>query len=161
MATADFAVFEALRPDLLRVARALLRGSRVRLGPEDLVQGALTRILAGLDAGTVRLDAVESARGFAFAAVRNLFLDEVKAHRTRFEDALDSGVRAPAPAAASPSLLVQQILEQFEPPARCFLMRVVFEERSVGEAQGLCGWPDRSPYYHLKLLLDRAREAVS
>jgi DNA-directed RNA polymerase specialized sigma24 family protein len=161
---ADFHAFEALHADLLRLARVLLRGSRVRTSPEDLVQGVLTRILAALRAGTLRADAIESPRSFAYASLRNLFLDEVKAHRTRFEESLEEATEAGAPpparAAGGPSLLVKQVLGRFEPKERCFLLRVVFEERSVTEAQTLCGWPPLSPYYQLRLLLDRAREML-
>jgi DNA-directed RNA polymerase specialized sigma24 family protein len=158
------AVFEALRPDLLRLARALLRGSRVRAGADDLVQTVLTRILAAVDAGSLRLDTIQSPRHFAYAALRNLFFDEVKAWRTQREEQTGSieRVAPPAPAdAAAPSLLIRQVLAVFDPPERCFILRVLVEERSVGEAQKLCGWPPRSPYYHLQLLLERAREALS
>jgi DNA-directed RNA polymerase specialized sigma24 family protein len=158
----EFAPYAALRPDLVRLAGALLRGSRVRASPEDLVQTVLTRILAGLRAGTLSHDAVDSPRSFAYAALRNLFLDELKAHRTQLEVGLtppeDGG---PEPVAATgPSLAVEQVLARLAPGERCFLTRVVIEERSVADAQSLCGWPDKSPYYHLRLLLDRAREML-
>ena len=160
----DFAAFEALRPDLLRLAAILLRGSRVRATPEDLAQTVLTRILANLRGGTLRASAIESPRSFAYAALRNLFLDEVKAHRTRLEDALvepEDGGPALRARDTGPSLAVRQVLARLSAGERCFLTRVVIEERSVGEAQSLCGWPERSPDYHLRLLLDRAREMLS
>jgi DNA-directed RNA polymerase specialized sigma24 family protein len=163
-ASSDFAVFEALRADLLRLASTLLRGSRVRTGAEDLVQTVLTRVYTGLSSGSLALATIESPRHFAYAALKNHFLDEVKALRTRVETSLErvdgSPVVEPKAAPAQESLLVEQVLALLSVVEREFLVRVVFEECSVEEAQRVCGWPPRSPYYHLKLLLERVREIV-
>jgi DNA-directed RNA polymerase specialized sigma24 family protein len=162
MAVVELAGFEALRPEMLRVARALLRGSRVRLEPEDMVQTVLTRIFAGLRDGRIQPEAIQSPRHFAFASLRHLFLDELKAARTRLESSADAAAERAAPAGnGAPSLLLRQILGRFSAEERCFLVRVVVEERSVPEAQRMCGWPPAAPYYQLGLLLDRAREILS
>lgn len=155
---AAFAAFAALRPQLVRQASVLLRGSRVRTQPEDLVQAVLTKILGGMRAGTLQPDAVQSPRAFAYRSLHNLFLDEVKAHRTRLEEDYEA---AEEPAREGESLVWKQVVQKLEPGERCFLTRVIVEERSVGEAQQLCRWPAKAPYYHLKLLLERAREMIS
>jgi DNA-directed RNA polymerase specialized sigma24 family protein len=157
---AAFAAFAALRPQLVRQASHLLRGSRVRAQPDDLAQTVLTRILAGLRAGTLQPEAVQSPRSFAYKCLHNLFLDEVKAHRTRLEREICDREHD-GPAREDGALVIQQVLRQLRPEEACFLTRVVVEERSVGEAQKLCRWPPKAPYYHLRLLIDRVREMVS
>jgi len=52
------------------------------------------------------------------------------------------------------------VLLHLEPPERCFLWRVIFEQRAVHEAHELCGWPPRSPYFHYRKLLERVRELM-
>jgi RNA polymerase sigma factor (sigma-70 family) len=142
--------YDALRPDLLRLARALLAGSRVRLEAEDLVQGVLARLLTADTSG------VQSLRHFAYAMLKNLFLDEVRRHSHRFEvlkDAPGDDVRTADPGHAS--IEVADLLARLAPHERCFVCKVCFEELSVHEAQKQCGWPPRSPYYQLRLLLER------
>jgi DNA-directed RNA polymerase specialized sigma24 family protein len=157
-----FAAFAALRPQLVRQAALLLRGSRVRTQPEDLVQTVMAKILTGLRAGTLQAEAVQSPRSFAYRCLHNLFLDELKAHRTKLEGEY---VEPDRPAHDGPghegSLVWKQVLTRLAPGEGCFLSRVIVEERSVFDAQQLCRWPDKAPYYHLKLLLDRVREMIS
>jgi DNA-directed RNA polymerase specialized sigma24 family protein len=163
VAPVEYAAFVALRPELLRVARALLKGSRIRLEPEDMVQTVLTRILAGLRDGRIQPDTIQSPAHFAFASLRHFFLDELKAARTRLESTTADAAaeRAAAPAGGQPSLLLRQILGRFSVEERCFLVRILVEERSVPESQRMCGWPPVTPYYQLERLLDRARGIVS
>jgi DNA-directed RNA polymerase specialized sigma24 family protein len=157
---AAFAAFAALRPQLVRQAAHLLRGSRVRAQADDLAQTVLTRILTGLRAGTLHPEAVQSPRSFAYKCLHNLFLDEVKAHRTQLERALCER-EDDARAHEGGALVLKQVLSQLSPEEACFLTQVVIEERSVGEAQKRCRWPPKAPYYHLRLLIDRVREMVS
>jgi DNA-directed RNA polymerase specialized sigma24 family protein len=146
--------FEALRPELLRLARALLRGSRVRLEPEDLVQTVLLRIHAAAAAGKL---AADSPRHFAFAALRNLFLDEVRrhSHQRELHDDKAGADRPDLRGHGASAVEVADLLGRLEPHERRFLELVVFEEMGVGEAQAAAGWPPKSPYYHLRLLLER------
>jgi DNA-directed RNA polymerase specialized sigma24 family protein len=158
----DYDRFEALRPDLIAFARTLLRGSRLRLEPDDLVQAVLTKLFAGLHGGGFTLAEIADPRAFALRAVKNQFLDEVR----RFSHARELLARgregdAPNLAAAGradepdmePEL--RELLGKLDAGERCFIWRVVFEERSVEEAQRLCGWPPKSPFYHLRVLLAR------
>ncbi|HMG24700.1 MAG TPA: hypothetical protein VK607_25360, partial [Kofleriaceae bacterium] len=147
-------------PQLVRQAAHLLRGSRIRTQPDDLAQTVLTRILTGLRAGTLNPEAVQSPRSFAYKCLHNLFLDEVKAQRTRLESAWCER-EDEAPLREDGALVLKQVLSQLSPEEGCFLTRVVLEERSVGEAQKLCRWPPKAPYYHLRLLIDRVREMVA
>ncbi len=157
----DYEVFERLRPDLLALARTLLRGSRLRLEPEDLVQTILTKIFAALHGGGYTLSSIESPRRFAFRALKNQFLDEVQRFcHTRELLHLERDGAPPepaAPVAGAPDQVPElaNLLAKLAPHERCFLLRVVFEERSVEEAQRLCGWPPRSPFYHYRALLAR------
>jgi len=160
-AVPEFSVFEGLRPDLLRLARTLLIASRVRTSAEDLVQTALLRIYATQVAGKLDLSTVESPRHFAYAVLRNLFRDELRAPRTRLEHHLDEAEPDRGDGGSGvDSLEIRELLSRLEPGERCFLSRLYIEERSVFEAQKLCGWPEASPYYHLRQLLVRVREMI-
>lgn len=157
----DFAIFAVLRQDLVRHAAFLLRGSRVRTHPEDLAQTVLTRILNAMRTGKLHPEALESPRGFAYKCLRNLFFDEVKAYRSRLEAEYFEQDEGEPGQHDTRSLAVKQVLARLLPEESCFLTRVVLEERSVTEAQQLCRWPPKAPYYHLRLLLARVREMLS
>jgi RNA polymerase sigma factor (sigma-70 family) len=152
----DFSAFESLRPDLLRLAAAMLRHSRARTSADDLVQGTLTRIYGRLDAGTLRIDEVDSPRKFAYTTLRNLFRDEIKSSRAR-EEPLEHAADTAAGSDVRAGVELDELLKLLGDKERAFLVCVLLEERTVGEAQKECGWPERSPYYHLRRLLARLR----
>ena len=62
----NFSDFEALRPQLLALARVILRHSRVRIDPEDLVQTVLAEILQKLQEGAD----VKNPGGYARSGVK-------------------------------------------------------------------------------------------
>lgn len=163
--TTNFKDFEALRPQLLALSRALTRRMRARVDPEDMVQTVLTEIYAKLQQGKE----IQNPHSYANQAIKNRILDEVRRHRHKLErgwpGADDEGGQTWEPVdprGLDPHRdpLVKQLLGQLEDKERCFLWRVVFEERSVRDARELCGWPEKSPYFHLRRLLDRLRAQV-
>lgn len=158
----NYSDFEQLRPRLTALARVLLRNARTRIEPEDLVQTVLTEIYAKLESGTV----IANPAGYANMALKNRALDEIRRFHNKYERAWPTpgGDEAhawepPDPAALDPESdpIVRSVLDKLAPEERCFLWRVVFEGRSVGDAQALCGWPEKSPYFHYKKLLERIR----
>jgi RNA polymerase sigma factor (sigma-70 family) len=159
----DYTVFVALRPEMLGMARAILRGSNVRTDPEDLVQTVLAKILAAIQAGT--LPVIESPRHFAYRALKNQFLDDVRrlAHSNellaRDGEQVDTADRGALQSIGNVEL--RQVLEKLTEQERCFVLNALIEERSVFDAQRHCGWPPRSPYYHLRLLLAKMRELLA
>jgi RNA polymerase sigma factor (sigma-70 family) len=156
----ELGTFEALRPELLGLASVLLRMSRVRCSPEDLVQSALLRIYTGLLEGRLDVTALVSPRQFAYVVLKNLFRDELRAARTRLEDLLDAEQERrfeETAASSDDGVELGDLLSRFSPCERCFLYCVFVESRPVVEAAALCGWPDASPYYHLRQLLARIR----
>ena len=163
----NFSDFEALRPQLLGLARVILRHSRVRIDPEDLVQTVLAEILQKLQEGAE----IKNPGGYASCALKNRALDEIRRFHNKYEQAWPQSTgeegetrtwEPPDSGWTDPSLdpMLRDVLAQLEPGERCFLWRVVFEERAVQEAQGLCGWPEKSPYFHLRKLLDRIRPLI-
>lgn len=159
MAT-DYNDFEALRPQLLGLARALCRRLRAKIDPEDVVQTVLTEIFAKLESG----HEIKNPKSYANQALKNRILDAVRRHAHQYEqpfpesregDPWEPGDPRSLDPAADPEL--KELFEQLEPGERCFLWRVVFEQRSVPEAQRMCGWPEKSPYFHLRKLLERVR----
>lgn len=157
----NYSDFEVLRPRLLGLARILLRNVRARIDPEDLVQTVLTEIYAKLEAGTE----IANPKAYANMALKNRALDEIRRFHNKYEHAWptthadDQAWEPPDPAALDPDAdpIVRDVLMQLPAAERCFLWRVVFEQRSVHEAQEMCGWPDKSPYFHYKKLLERIR----
>lgn len=153
--------FEQLRPQLLALARTVLRNTRVRIEAEDLVQTVLTEIYGKLAEGTV----IKNPAAYACCAVKNRAVDEIRRFHNKFEREWPAlGEEAQPwepidPTAIDPERdpVLRDVLLALEPQERCFLWRVVFEQRSVHEAQELCGWPPKSPYFHYKKLLDRIR----
>lgn len=153
--------FEALRPRLIGLARILLRNARVRIDPEDLVQTVLTEIYAKLEAGVE----IANPKAYANMALKNRALDEIRRFHNKYEHGWPTDVaegvdwEPPDRRALDPDVdpIVRDVLEQLEEKERCFLWRVVFEQRSVHEAQEMCGWPEKSPYFHYKKLLERIR----
>ena len=161
---ADFATFEQLRPGLLRRATQLVKGSHVHIEPEDLVQAVLTKIYDGLQKGKLSLARIEDARFFAYRSLMNLFLDEVKALRTKLERPLqgpDGELRIdPAVGSHEGSVLVREILSRLSPVERCFLVHAIFEGWAVEEAQRRCDGPPGTPAYRLRQLLDKGGEMI-
>jgi len=158
----NYSDFEQLRPWLTAVAQVLLRNARARIEPEDLVQTVLTEIYATLEAGTV----IANPSAYANMALKNRALDEIRRFHNNYERAWptlggDEGHawEPPDPAALDPASdpIVRSVLDKLAPQERCFLWRVVFEGRSVGDAQALSGWPKKSPYFHYKKLLEQIR----
>lgn len=166
--TTNFKDFEALRPQLLALSRALTRRMRARVDPEDMVQTVLTEIYAKLQQGKE----IQNPHSYANQALKNRILDEVRRFRHKLEHGWpgqgpsdDEGGQTWEPVdprGVDPHRdpLVKQLLGRLEEHERCFLWRVIFEERSVRDARELCGWPDKSPYFHLRRLLDRLRAQV-
>jgi len=163
----NYSDFESLRPQLLSLARIILRNSRVRIDPEDLVQTVLAEILQKLGEGAD----IKNPAGYASCALKNRALDEIRRFHNKYEQGWpqstgeEGEVRTWDP--ADPGWLepgldpgLRDIFAQLAPGEQCFLWRVVFEERAVQEAQGMCGWPEKSPYFHLRKLLDRIRPLI-
>ena len=156
--------FEELRPQLLALARTVLSGVRARLEPEDLVQTVLAEIYAKLQQGAE----IRNPRAYANMALKNRALDEMRRFHNKYERGwpADSEDRPswepedPRSVDADLDPALRELLAQLPPEERCFLWRVVFEERAVHEAQKLCGWPPRSPYFHYRKLLERLRPLV-
>jgi RNA polymerase sigma factor (sigma-70 family) len=146
------------------LARILLRNARARIEPEDLVQTVLTEIYAKLEAGAD----IKNPVAYANMSIKNRALDEIRRFHNRYEHAWpsepDSGAaweppdRAAMDAERDP--IVRDVLARLEPEKACFLWRVVFEQRSVHDAAEQCGWPEKSPYFHYKKLLDQIRPMV-
>lgn len=163
MAT-DYNDFEALRPQLLALARALRSRMRASIDPEDLVQAVLTEIYAKLKSGKE----IRNPHSYANMAIKNRLLDSVRRMSHKLEMAWprspgdDSSWEPPDKRAVHPGLdpEIRDVLARLDEGERCFLWRVVFEQHSVPSAQKLCGWPDKSPYFHLRRLLDGLRPHV-
>jgi DNA-directed RNA polymerase specialized sigma24 family protein len=159
--TKNYSDFEALRPQLLALARSVLAGVRARLEPEDLVQTVLAEIYSKLQQGAE----IRNPRAYANMAVKNRALDEMRRFHNKYERAWPRGAEEsqpwepldPSAADAEIDPEMREVLSRLSPEERCFLWRVVFEERAVHDAQRLCGWPPRSPYFHYRKLLDRIR----
>jgi len=157
----NYSDFEALRPQLLALARTVLAGARARMEPEDLVQTVLAEIYSKLQEGTE----IRNPQAYASMALKNRALDEMRRFHNRYERAWPTrGEEATAwepldtrAVAAEMDPALREILSSLTPEERCFLWRVVFEERAVHDAQRMCGWPPRSPYFHYHKLLDRLR----
>lgn len=153
--------FEALRPGLTTLARIMLRNARARLEAEDLVQTVLTEIYAKLEQGVE----IANPKAYANMALKNRALDEIRRFHNKYERAWPENPiegqswEPPDPRALDPEHdpLMREVLSKLAEGERCFLWRVVFEQRSVHDAQAQCGWPDKSPYFHYKKLLDRLR----
>ncbi len=143
------------------LARAILRSARVRLEPEDLVQIVLAEIYQKVQAGRQ----IDNPRAYANMALKNRALDEIRRFHNKYEHAwpTDSeGEQSWEPpdansVAADLDPAIRDVLMHLDEQERCFLWRVVFEQRSVHEAQEMCGWPEKSPYFHYRKLLDRLR----
>jgi len=159
--TVNFEQFEKLRPQMLGLARALLRNLRVRLDAEDLVQTVLTEIYSKLKQGTE----IKSPHSYANVAIKNRVRDEIRRFHNKYEDSWPEpledgpGWEPPDPAQVPQDQqpLLEAVMNHLEPGERCFLWRIVFEQRGVKEAQELCGWPEKSPYFHYRKLLDKVR----
>jgi DNA-directed RNA polymerase specialized sigma24 family protein len=157
--------FEALRPELLRFARSLLKHSRLRIEADDLVQSVLGKLYAAHQRGAL---SAENPRQFAFAAVKHQFLDEVRhvAYKRRMlgdSGGGDAGMSDTVDVSAAHAIAtidVADLLSKLAPEERCFVRKVVIEELGVEEARKSCGWPPASPYYQLKLLLARLAKLV-
>ena len=162
--TKNYSDFESLRPQLLALARILLRGVRVRIEPEDLVQTVLAEIYAKLEQGTE----IKNPQAYAGSALKNRALDEMRRFHNKYEQSWPADRESayewepPDPNSVPPELdpALRDLLSHLEPHERCFLWRVVFEQRAVHEAQELCGWPPKSPYFHYRKLLERVRELI-
>jgi RNA polymerase sigma factor (sigma-70 family) len=157
----DFSEFEALRPRLLGLARIMLRNARVRIDPEDLVQTVFAEIYAKLEEGKE----IKNPSAYANSALKNRALDEIRRFHNKYEHEWpthpdDGSDWEPPDPSAIDALLdpeVRDVLQKLEEHERCFLWRVVFEQRAVYEAQKLCGWPPKSPYFHYRKLLAKLR----
>jgi len=159
--TKNYNDFEALRPQLLGLARSVLAGARARVEPEDLVQTVLAEIYAKLQQGTE----IRNPQAYANMAIKNRALDEMRRFHNKYERAWPPLSEEAQPweppdasaVAAEQDPALRDLLASLSPEERCFLWRVVFEERAVHDAQKLCGWPPKSPYFHYRKLLDRIR----
>jgi hypothetical protein len=80
--SSELAVFEALRPELLRLAESLIyvHAAPLRAGP--IVDAVLVSIRSCLQAGSLAAAALDQPRRFAFAALRGQFEGELAACRT-------------------------------------------------------------------------------
>jgi DNA-directed RNA polymerase specialized sigma24 family protein len=155
-----YAVFEELRADMMRMAGAILRGARTRMTAEDLVQAVLGKIWAGLSAGTLDVDSIGSPRHFAYASLKNQYLDIVRgAAHAREHLRHDDTIREQASTEPHPGdrVALSRALIALGEDERRFLVRVVVEGDSVEGAQRALGWPPRSPHYHLRTILARLR----
>ena len=158
---ATYSDFEQLRPEMLRLATTLLQNARVRVEPEDLVQTVLAEVYRKLQQGKD----IRRAKAYAFSSIKNRSLDEIRRFHNKYEQAWPTGpgeqqVWEPiafehADELQDPGL--QRVFSSLPLAERCFLWRVVFEERAVKEAQKMCSWPDKSPYFHYKKLLEKLR----
>ena len=73
--------FEALRPQLLSLARLMLRDVKVRVEAEDLVQTVLTEIYAKLEAGAE----IKCPQAYANCALKNRLVDEMRRFHNKLE----------------------------------------------------------------------------
>jgi len=179
MATGQF--FTALRAELEVRARMLLAGaSRHREGrfvPDDLVQEALSKLLASYDEASLRERPHNQLMALAYRTMRNLVIDGARKKSAVLADERpddQGGIGAqlagraadPEQASAEDTLIhearvgkMRGALAELDSNERCFI-DCVMETDSVPAAQKKCGWPDKSPYYVLKKLFERLRGAV-
>lgn len=169
--------FDALRFELESRARMLLAGaSRNRegaLSPDDLVHEALARILSNYDEPSLRARPHNQLMALVWRTMRNIVIDEGRKKAALLEDgraddnpgrsiagrpdeALDVETKL---VAEGRDAAVRGELARLTPEERCFITTVL-ETDSVPAAQKKCGWPPKSPYYVLKKLLDRLKEAL-
>lgn len=172
--------FQSLRAELESRARMLLSGaSRHRegaLSPDDLVQEALARLMSNYDEASLRERPKNQLMALVWRTMRNIVIDESRKKAALLEDPkADDGAAAPRSIASRPDEAaspadalgdkrrndaVQAELQRLTPEERCFLSTVL-DTDSVPAAQKKCGWPPKSPYYVLKKLLERLRDALS
>ena len=137
---------------------------RASVDAEDLVQAVLTEIYAKLKAGGT----IRNPHSYANMAIKNRLLDSVRRMSHKLEkswprsDADDMSWEPADNRSVHPSLdpEIRDVFARLAEGERCFLWRVVFEQHSVPTAQQMCGWPDKSPYFHLRRLLDGLRPHV-
>ena len=169
--------FDALRFELESRARMLLAGaSRQRegaLSPDDLVQEALSRILSNYDEASLRERPHNQLMALLWRTMRNIVIDEGRKKAALLEDERSDGQPARSIAGrpdehpdAESKLVTEQRdaavqgeLARLAPEERCFITTVL-ETDSVPAAQKKCGWPPKSPYYVLKKLLERMKDAL-
>lgn len=174
--------FEALRGEMASRARMLLAGAsrhrEGRLSPDDLVQEALAKMLASYDEPSLRERPHNQLMALAYRTMRNLVIDETRkkaavladdpnartgggAGGKNAEHRADELVSSPEEDLVSAGRLdaIRKALGLLDANERSFV-ECVIETDSVPAAQARCGWPPKSPYYVLKKLFERLREAV-
>lgn len=159
-----YAVFEAMRSDLVAMARKITRSTRARVTAEDIVQAFLARLWERALAGDLDCDAIASPRAYAYTALSRQFLDEIRRPYRRDEVLhLDDTIRDEAAAPSSDPNDARKALRclgALDEKDRTFLLRVVVEGGKVEAVKRELGWPPGAPHYHLRKLLAQLRACL-
>ncbi len=154
-----------LRVQLESRARIVAGGSRSRLSPDDLVHDTVAKLLASYGEEGLRARSQDQLLSLAWRTMKNLAIDAARrrtevlasGHDGEAPDPVDSrGLADETLAAERRGARVREVLAALSDEERCFLVHVL-ETDSVPAAQRHCSWPEKSPYYVLRKLLDGLR----
>jgi len=128
----------------------------------DLAQETALRLLARYGHDELAAQPTALVRAIARRALRNLVIDESRRWRPpigRGEPACPEALADMALEARRALARLDMALATLDVPERDFVLAAMRMD-SVLAAQKAVGWPRRSPYYQLGLLLDRLRSAM-
>jgi len=146
----------------IRFAR---EGRVTSVDPQDLAQEAICRMVATYGADKLAATPGPVLRAIAWRSLRNMVVDESRKKGRRPTTGAIDDVADPAPGIDA-VVVQQQRAEQLQralaslaSEERAFVLAVM-QLDSVPAAQKQVGWPQRSPYYQLKLIFERLRASV-
>lgn len=155
----------ALLAPLATWSQRLVRQGRMSIDPQDFAQEAVCRMVATYGETKLAATPPPVLRAIAWRSLRNMVVDEAR-RRDRMV------VREVVPEVADPAPLADHSLDAGQQAARleralatlgegerAFILAVMRLD-SVPAAQKQAGWPRASPYYHLRIVLDRLRDAM-